>query len=100
MRLYTPAVLLRYTAGYAHFIPAGLGKKTIKIKIPLTYYKNLYYSVLENSFYIGTHDRASLQKRRAFPPKPNVQVASAYSPTFRNANKFQTKSFVDHSVSK
>ncbi|MDR1484739.1 MAG: hypothetical protein LBT09_07940 [Planctomycetaceae bacterium] len=27
-----PAVSLRYTAGYAHFIPAGLGKKTIKIK--------------------------------------------------------------------
>ncbi|MDR1485601.1 MAG: hypothetical protein LBT09_12360 [Planctomycetaceae bacterium] len=33
-----PAVSLRYTAGYAHFIPAGLGKKTIKIKITLIYY--------------------------------------------------------------
>jgi hypothetical protein len=34
-----PAVALRYTAGYAHFIPAGLGKKTIKIKNPLMYYE-------------------------------------------------------------
>ncbi|MDR1485154.1 MAG: hypothetical protein LBT09_10065 [Planctomycetaceae bacterium] len=35
-----PAVAMRYTVGYAHCIPAGLGKKTIKIKITLIYYKN------------------------------------------------------------
>ncbi|MDR1484585.1 MAG: hypothetical protein LBT09_07145 [Planctomycetaceae bacterium] len=29
LRLYYPAVSFRYTAGYAHVIPAGLGKKTI-----------------------------------------------------------------------
>ncbi|MDR1484950.1 MAG: hypothetical protein LBT09_09025 [Planctomycetaceae bacterium] len=35
-----PAVSLRYTAGYAHFIPARLGKKTIKIKITPIYYES------------------------------------------------------------
>ncbi|MDR1486153.1 MAG: hypothetical protein LBT09_15210 [Planctomycetaceae bacterium] len=38
-----PAVALRYTAGYAHLIPAGLGKKTIKIKITLIYYFNFNF---------------------------------------------------------
>ncbi|MDR1486128.1 MAG: hypothetical protein LBT09_15085 [Planctomycetaceae bacterium] len=42
-----PAVSLCYTAGYAHFIPAGLGKKTIKIKITLTYYQLNNYSKTE-----------------------------------------------------
>jgi hypothetical protein len=35
----TQCIASLLSGGYAHFIPAGLGKKTIKIKITPVYYE-------------------------------------------------------------